>query len=102
MQQLKRQMRIITSQGLDEHPMTLVINGVSSEQQSQVSLKSAERAIGRKFDVVIPEDRRTMNAAINQGLTISAVRRGTKLEKAIAELCDRVAADALTEARAIR
>ena len=102
MQQLKRQMRIIASQGLDELPMTLVINGVSAEQQSQVSLKSAERAIGRKFDVVIPEDRRTMNAAINQGLTIGAVRRGTKLEKAIAELCERVAADALTEAKAAR
>lgn len=102
MQQLKRQMRIITSQGLDDHPMILVINGVSSEQQSQVSLKSAERAIGRKFDVVIPEDRRTMSAAINQGLTIGAVRRGTKLEKAIAELCERVAAEALTEAKAAR
>lgn len=102
MQLLKRQMRILTSQGLDEHPLMVVLNGVSAEQQSQVSLKSAERAIGRKFDAIIPEDRRTMNAAINQGLTIGAVRRGTKLEKAIAELCDRVAADALTEARAVR
>ena len=36
-----------------------------------------------------------MTDAINQGVEISTVRRGTKLEKAIAELAGKVAADAL-------
>jgi hypothetical protein len=36
-----------------------------------------------------------MTAAINEGLVLSAVRRGTKLEKAIHQLADVVAADAI-------
>jgi len=89
---VKRQMRLIAAQGMDSQPLLLVCNALTSEQQSQVSLRAAERALGRKFDIAIPEDRRVMNAAINEGLPISAVRRGTKLEKAIGELCDRIAA----------
>jgi Flp pilus assembly CpaE family ATPase len=36
-----------------------------------------------------------MGAAANQGLPISEVRRGTKLEKSIAQLAERIGADAL-------
>src|SRR5262249_55947314 len=101
-QLVKRQLRIITSQGLDEHPLTLVANAVTGEQQSQVSLKAAERAMGRGFDITIPDDRRTMCSAINEGLEISAVRRGTRLEKAITELAGKVAAGALQGAKVAR
>jgi pilus assembly protein CpaE len=101
-QLVKRQLRIMTSQGLDDHPLTLVGNAVTGEQQSQVSLKAAERALGRHFDVVVPEDRRTMSSAINEGLQIMAVRRGTKLEKVVAELCAKVAAGALQSAKVAR
>jgi pilus assembly protein CpaE len=89
---VKRQQRLIAAQGLETQPLLLVCNALAPEQVSQVSLKAAERALGRKFDVVIPEDRKVMNAAINEGQMISSVRRGTKLEKAIIELADRVAA----------
>jgi pilus assembly protein CpaE len=65
-----------------------------------VSLKSAERVLGRSFDAVIPEDRRVMSAAINEGQPIAAIRRGTKLEKAIAELADKVAMGATAAAPA--
>jgi pilus assembly protein CpaE len=98
-QLVKRQLRIMTSQGLDDHPLLLVANAVTGEQQSQVSLKAAERALGRHFEVIVPEDRRTMSSAINEGLEITAVRRGTKLEKAVAELCAKVAAGALQAAK---
>ena len=64
----------------------MVCNALSSDQQQSVSLKAAERSLGRPFDVVLPSDIRTMNAAINQGVELSAVRRGTKLEKALAQL----------------
>jgi pilus assembly protein CpaE len=45
----------------------------------------------RNFDVVIPEDRRLMNEAIAQGRELSAVRSGSKLEKAIGELAEALA-----------
>ena len=86
---VKRQLRLITAQGLETQPLLLVCNAL--EPTPGISLKAAERSLGRRFDVVIPEDRRVMTAAVNEGQTIASVRRGTKLEKAIAELVDRIA-----------
>ena len=95
---IRRQLDFLSTQKLTDRPLILVCNALSSEQQASISIKAAERAIGRSFDIVIPEDRRVMSAAINQGLEISAVRRGTKLEKAIGLLADAISADALVGA----
>jgi pilus assembly protein CpaE len=93
-QMVKRQLRVLASQRLEDRPLILVCNNLSPDQSASVSIKAAERALERTFDVVIPEDRKTMTAAINQGVELSAVRRGTKLEKAVGELADKVAATA--------
>jgi pilus assembly protein CpaE len=90
---VKRQIRVLATQGLESTPLLLVCNGLSPDQQSTLSLKAAERAIGRAFDAVLPEDRKVMNAAINQGVELAAIRRGTKLEKAIGELARKLAVD---------
>jgi pilus assembly protein CpaE len=96
----KRQLRILASQQLDDHRLIMVCNCLSSDQAAAIPLKAAERALGRAFDVVVPEDRKLMNATLNQGVEIAAVRRGTRLEKAIGELADKAAARAPTrEAR---
>jgi pilus assembly protein CpaE len=92
---VRRQLAIIAVQGLDRVPLTLVCNGVTGDQQNLLSIKAAERALGRSFDVVIPADARVMGAAANQGLPLSEVRGGTKLEKCVGQLADRVAQDAL-------
>jgi pilus assembly protein CpaE len=93
-QLIKRQLRVLAEQKLSDHPVTLVCNAMSKDQQVAVSLKAAERALGRPFDVVIPEDHRLVTEAINQGVELSAVRRGTKVEKAVTELAGMVAAHA--------
>lgn len=87
-QLMRRQLRTLSAQRLDDRPRILVCNALSADQQSSVSIKAAERALGCEFDVVIPEDRRIMNEAINQGVEISAVRRGTKIERALRELAE--------------
>jgi pilus assembly protein CpaE len=97
---VRRQLGVLARQGLDIQRPILVCNAVTSEQQSALSVKAAETAIGRAFNAVIPADERIMTAATNQGLEISAVRRGTKLEKAIGDLARVIAADALTAAPA--
>ena len=97
---MKRQLQVLASQGLEATPTILVCNALSSEQQESVSLKAAERSLGRAFDVVLPSDVRTMNAAINQGVELSSVRRGTKLEKALAQLLAAVRAPASAERQA--
>jgi pilus assembly protein CpaE len=97
-QLVKRQLRVLASQGLDGKPLTLVCNAPSGDHTAAVSIKAAERALGRPFDAIIPEDRRTMVAATNQGVEISSVRKGTKLEKAIADLAGKVSVMAAVDA----
>jgi pilus assembly protein CpaE len=89
-QMAKRQLRMLATQHLDGVPIILVCNAVSRDQQSSLSLKAAEHALDRKFDVVAPLDVRTMSAAINQGVELATVRRGTGLEKAVTQLADRI------------
>lgn len=91
---VRRQLAVLAMQNLERVPLTLVCNGVTSDQQNMLSIKAAEKALGRPFDIVIPEDARTMGEAVNQGQPLSEVRRGSKLEKSISELADRIAADA--------
>jgi pilus assembly protein CpaE len=87
----KRQLDVLRIQRLADRPTVLVCNAVSADQQAALSLKAAERALGRSFDIVAPEDRRTVLAATNQGVEISAVRTGAKVEQAVVQLADRVA-----------
>jgi pilus assembly protein CpaE len=58
-----------------------------------------EKAIGHAFDAVLPEDRKLMDDAINQGVAISSIRRGTKLEKALMALAESLRAPAIAQAR---
>jgi len=92
---VRRQLELMTLQKLDTIPLTLVCNAVNGDRQNMLSIRAAERAIGRPFDIVIPEDTRVMETASNQGLDIAMVRRGTKLEKAIAQLVDVMTAEAM-------
>jgi pilus assembly protein CpaE len=101
-QLIRRQMAVFNTQLLSDKPLILVCNAVDSDQKASVSLKAAERAIGRPFDIVVPADERVMNAAINQGVEISAIKRKTKLEKAVGDLAGKVAAHALAGAVAAR
>jgi pilus assembly protein CpaE len=92
---VRKQLGLLAQQNLDRLPLTLVCNAVTSEQQNFLGVKAAERAIGRSFDILLPEDERVMGAATNQGLPLASVRRGTKLEKHVEQLADRMAAQAL-------
>jgi pilus assembly protein CpaE len=84
----KRQLQLLQTQRLDDIPLTMVCNRAGGDNPAGVSLRSVENAIGRHFDVVAPEERKLMNEAINQGVAISTIRRGSKLEKAIEQLAD--------------
>ena len=87
-QMVKRQLGVLATLNLDDRPIILVCNQVSGDQQASLSIKAAERALGRSFDVVVPEDRKIMTAATNQGVEIGAVQRGSKLQKAVTNLAD--------------
>jgi len=85
-----RQLQVLKTQGLDGRNLTVVCNAMSPDRTASLSLKAAERALGREM-TVLPEDRKIMNAAINQGVELAAIRRGTKLEAALGQLATRIA-----------
>ena len=91
----RRQLGVLSMQNLDRLPLTLVCNAVTGDQQNLLSIKAAERALGRPFDIIMPQDTHAMGGATNQGLPLAEVRRGTKLEKSIGQLAERMAMDAL-------
>ncbi len=90
----KRQLTLLAAQRLDDRPIHVVCNAVSPEQTASLSIKDAQRSLGRTFDLVLPYDARTMVSALNQGVDLAAIRRGTPLEKAVTELAGKLAADA--------
>lgn len=95
---LRRQLNVLLLQKLEQVPLTLVCNAVTSDQQGLLSIRTAERSIGRAFDIVVPDDARVMGAVTNEGVRISTVKRGTKLEKAVGMVAQAIAADALADA----
>jgi pilus assembly protein CpaE len=87
-QRAKRQLATLASLNLENASVLLACNQVGSEQQSSLSQKAAERALGRSIDIMIPEDRRVMTSASNQGLEVRQVKRGGKLDSALGVLAD--------------
>lgn len=96
---IRRQLGILSLQALDSLPLTLVCNAVTADQLNLLSIKAAEKALGRSFDIVLPEEGRAMGAAANQGLPIAEVRRSAKLDKALTQLTDHIGADALAASK---
>jgi pilus assembly protein CpaE len=92
----RNQLRSIAIQQLDNIAMTVVCNRVTDDQRALVPQKTAEQAIGKSFDFIIPEDRALMNEAIAHGYELSTVRRGTRLEKAISDLATTIVPYAIT------
>lgn len=84
---LRRQLKVIANQGLSDRPLSLILNAVSPERTAALSVRAAEHALGRPFDLCLPEDS-AMDMAVNQGVELSSIRRGTKLEKALGQFAD--------------
>jgi pilus assembly protein CpaE len=95
----RRQLKVMASQGLDAVPLTLVCNAVGSAAPAGVSVKAMEKAIGQSFDAVLPEERKLMDEAINQGVAIASIRKGTKLEKALVALAESLRVPAAAQVR---
>lgn len=84
----KKQLKVLALQRLDTIALTMVCNRFGVDQKSIITQKDAEKAIGRSFDLLLPEDRALMNDAAAQGCEISTIRAGSKLEKAIGQLAN--------------
>ena len=95
----QRQLSVLRGQGVDPESVTLVCNRCGGDAPASLSIRAVEAAIGRSFDVTIPEDRKLMSEAVNQGAAISNLRRGSKLEKALRQLIGLISAARIAAAQ---
>lgn len=91
--QAKRQLDTLMEEGLEDVPVTLVMNRV--EQQSlfrrpmnEVTISDAATALGREIAYTVPNDYGSMIQAINQGLPLFEVSGAQAIAKRVADNID--------------
>ena len=95
--QAKRQLDTLLEEGLEDVPVTLVMNRV--EQQSlfrrslnEVTLGDAATALGREIAYTVPNDYAAMIQAINQGLPLFEITGAQAIAKRVSENIDGILA----------
>jgi len=95
--QAKRQLDTLLEEGLEDVPVTLVMNRI--EQQSlfrrpmnEVTINDAKTALGREIAYTVPNDYASMIQAINQGLPLFEVPGAQAIAKRVADNIDGILA----------
>ena len=88
--QTRRQLDTLRDQGLGELPVRVVINRFDKGWGKTVRVKEAEKSLGRKIDHFILSDYKTVSEAINLGVPLAKIKRGSKVEKGIRKLVDQL------------
>lgn len=90
--QSRRLLDIVREEGIEDARTSVVVNRFEKSWGRRVTEKEAEKALGRRIDFVIPNDYKTVNAALNEGVRLSEIKSGSKVEKRINELFQTVLA----------
>jgi pilus assembly protein CpaE len=86
--QARRQLDHMTSHGLVDVPVSVVVNRFEKGWGKGVNAKEAAKALNREIDYFIMSDFKLVSEAINQGVPISKIARRSKVEKSIGDLVD--------------
>jgi pilus assembly protein CpaE len=86
--QARRQLDHLSSHGLGDIPVKVVVNRFEKGWGKGVSAKEAAKAMNRGIDYFVTSDFKLVSEAINQGVPISKIARRSKVEKSIADLVD--------------
>src|SRR3546814_8226832 len=79
--QARRQLDTLNSEGLGDLPIKVVLNRFEKRWGATFTMKEVEKALGRPVDFTVANDYRTVSEALDQGLSIAAVRRRCKALK---------------------
>jgi len=90
--QARRQLDTLNSEGLGDLPVKVVLNRFEKRWGATFTMKEVEKALGRPVDFTVANDYRTVSAALDQGLSIAAVRRRCKALKSITKISNALAA----------
>jgi pilus assembly protein CpaE len=84
----KQNIEFLLQSGIDDERIGVVANRFG--QASELSVKTAESALGRRITHLLPDDPRTVNTSINVGHPAVLEAPTAKVSKAIQRLCDDV------------
>ena len=90
--QARRQLDTLNSEGLGDLPVKVVLNRFEKRWGASFTMKEVEKALGRQVDFTVANDYRTVSEALDQGLSIAAVRRRCKALKSITKISNALAA----------
>jgi pilus assembly protein CpaE len=90
--QARRQLDTLKSEGLDDHPIRVVLNRFEKRWGDTLGIKEVEKALGRKIDFTVANDYRTVSEALDQGLSLADVRKRSKAFKSMTKIGDALAA----------
>src|SRR3546814_13535989 len=86
--QARRQLETLNAEGLGDLPLKVVLNRFEKRWGATFTMKEVEKALGRPVDFTVANDYRTVSEALDQGLSIAAVRRRCKPHKSITTTSD--------------
>lgn len=92
LRQARRQLELLAMQGLSEVPVMVVVNRVQKKLFKPIDLGDAERAIGHPVSISITNDFPLVSTALDQGVSIQSLQKGSKVAKDIEGLIDACAA----------
>jgi pilus assembly protein CpaE len=92
--QARRQLDTLRAEGLDDLPVRVVLNRFEKRWGATFTVKEVEKALGRSVDFTVANDYRTVSEALDQGLSLAAVRRRSKTLKSITKISNMLAAGA--------
>jgi pilus assembly protein CpaE len=89
LRQGRRLLDTLRQEGLEGLPKMVVVNRFErSIFNRDIRVKEAEKALGAVFDAYIDNDYKTISDALNQGLPLTQISGGNKLQKQIDALAD--------------
>ncbi len=86
--QARRQIETLQAQGLGSVPVKVALNRFEKGWGKSVDVGDAEKALGRKFDYFIANDYSTVSEALNQGVSLSAIKKKSKVEQSLQKMID--------------
>jgi pilus assembly protein CpaE len=86
----RRQLEHLTTQGLGEIPIKVLVNRFEKGWGKSVQLKEAEKALGQAADFFVVNDYQTVSEAANQGVPLSRIAKRTKVEKSVQQTVDQL------------
>lgn len=86
--QARRQIATMRDHGLEDAPVKIVLNRFEKGWGKSVHVKEAEEALGHPIDYFVANDYKTVSEALNQGVSLSRIKKRTKVEASIQKMID--------------